>query len=183
MHWCITDSCAFWCPLGGHSVPFGVHLGFVRVLLRAPVTVCSRPRQPSGMRKKLTAASIIEMTRESTRTPLFWLLHDRHAELSETWQGNRVRWPVVCAWVTSCGITDKQGKALSPGAVKMTWRRVCAAVAEEQAAKPVPALVRSPAVTRPSYAMPQPASAQGDTSVEERMRLMKEKINRRSGRI
>ena len=133
------------------------------------------------MRKKLSTASIIQMTRETTRTPLFWMLHDRHAELSATWHGHRVKWPVVAAWVASCGITDKQGKAIQPGAIKMTWRRVCAAVAEEQAAKPAPTPVRSPAVPR-APAMPQPAPAQAIPSAEERIAKMQETIWRRSGR-
>ncbi len=136
------------------------------------------------MRKNLTIARLIQLTRETTRTPLFWLLYDRHAELSETWNGHRVKWPVVCAWIAACGVTDKQGKAIQPGAAKMCWRRVMAAKAEEeaeQAAKPTPAYVRSPAVTR-APARPQPAPAQGNDDVEERMRLMRATINRRSGR-
>jgi hypothetical protein len=89
--------------------------------------------------------------RDFVRTPLFWLLYDRHAELSEAWRGSRVRWPVVCAWVAAHGVTDREGKAIQPGAAKMCWRRVCAAKVEEQAeqaAKPTPAPVRSPAIPR-----------------------------------
>ena len=128
------------------------------------------------MRKKLTTASIIQLTRDTTRTPLFWLLYDRYAELSETWHGHRVKWPVVAAWVQACGLTDRQGKAIQPGAIKMTWRRVCAAKAEEQAAKPAPAPVRS------SYARPQPAPTQAQTSAEERVAALNAIIDRRSGR-
>lgn len=124
--------------------------------------------------------------RDFVRTPLFWLLYDHHAELSETWRGSRVRWPVVCAWVAARGVTDREGKAIQPGAAKMCWRRVMAAKAEEeeeaeQAAKPAPAYVRPPAVAR-APAMPQPAPAQGNDSVEERMRFMRATINRRFGR-
>lgn len=133
------------------------------------------------MRKNQKIDHLIQLTRETTRTPLFWLLHDHHEQLSGTWGGNRVRWPVVCGWVAACGITDKQGRALQPGAVKMTWRRVCAAKAEEQAAKPALVPVRSPAVTR-APAMPQPVPAQDIPSAEERIRKMQETVYRRTGR-
>lgn len=132
------------------------------------------------MSKKLPPIPI----RDFVRTPLFWLLYDHHAELSETWRGSRVRWPVVCAWATASGVTDREGRPLQPGAVKMCWRRVCAAKVEEQAeqtAKPTPAPVRSPVVNRVP-AMPQSAPAQRDDSVAERMALMTAKINQRSGR-
>lgn len=141
-----------------------------------PWAFAADPASLRVMKKNPTLDRLIQMTRETTRTPLFWLLYDRHAELSETWCGHRVRWPVVCAWVASCGVTDKQGKALAPGAVKMTWRRVCAAKAEEQAAKPAPAPVR------PSYARPQPAPTQAQTSAGERVAALNAIIDRRSGR-
>jgi hypothetical protein len=133
------------------------------------------------MRKNPKIDRLIQLTRETTRTPLFWLLHDHYDQLSETWRGNRVRWPVVCGWVAACGITDKHGRPLQPGAVKMTWRRVCAAKGEEQAAKPAPAPVRSPTVSR-APAMPQPAPAQAIPSAEERVAKLQETIYRRSGR-
>ena len=126
------------------------------------------------MRKNPKTDRLIQLTRETTRTPLFWLLHDHYDQLSETWRGHRVRWPVVCGWVAACGITDKQGRALQPGAVKMTWRRVCAAKAEEQAAEPAP--------VRSAYARPQPAPARTRMSAEEQVAALNAITDRRSGR-
>lgn len=136
------------------------------------------------MRKNPTLDRLIQMTRETTRTPLFWLLYDRHAELSEAWRGHRVRWPTVAAWVTACGLTDRQGKPIQPGAVKMTWRRVCAALAEEQAAKPVPAPVRSPPPTpaRGGYVVPRAPEPTEPYDPEKAMEAIRETIARRSGR-
>lgn len=122
--------------------------------------------------------------RDFVRTPLFWLLYDHHAELSETWRGSRVRWPVVCAWAAARGVADRQGKPIQPGAAKMCWRRVCAAKAEEgarQAARPRPAPA---APVRPSYAAPPrvPEPPLTDDEVQRRINSMRETIYRRSGR-
>ena len=133
------------------------------------------------MRKKLSTASIIQLTRETTRTPLFWLLYDRHAELSETWNGHRVKWPVVCAWITACGVTDKQGKAIQPGAAKMCWRRVCASKAQEQAEQQAK-LRPAPVPARPSYAALRPPEPKGEREVQEMVDGIRETIYRRSGR-
>ena len=127
--------------------------------------------------------------REAVRTPLFWLLYDNHARLSETWDGNRVRWATVCAWAAAHGVPDQP-----PDAVRMTWARVCAAKAHEKAkreAKQRPAPMRSPAVNHvPAIAPPpqsrsQPSAPQEtpQSDVERRMALMRAKINQRSGRL
>lgn len=152
--------------------------------------------------RKNPLADLARLARDVTRTPLFWLLYDRHAELSRAWAGHRVRWPVVAAWVAACGVTDKQGRAIQPGAVKMTWRRVCAARVEEEAraaakakpGAPRPAPAAAPPAARSSTAAPlpvrlspaplRPAEAlPTESEVQERINAMRETIYRRSGRV
>jgi len=127
--------------------------------------------------------------REAVRTPLFWLLYDNHARLSETWGSNRVKWPAVCAWAAAHGVSDQR-----PNAARMTWARVCSVRAQEKAdreAKQRPAHVRSPAASHaPAVAAPlpslpnrsQPTPAQGMASAEERVAALNAIIERRSGR-
>lgn len=128
--------------------------------------------------------------REAVRTPLFWLLYDNHARLSETWGSNRVRWPAVCAWAAAHGVPDQRSDA-----ARMTWARVCAVKAQEKAdreARQRPAHVRSPAVDQaPPVAAPalnrsQPAPAQSGPGQEfdpdEHIAKLKATIARRSGR-
>lgn len=128
--------------------------------------------------------------RKAVRTPLFWLLHDNHARLSEDWDGNRVRWATVCAWAAAHGVPDQQ-----PNAVRMTWARVCAAKAHEKAkreAKQRPAYVRSPATSHPPpvaapapnrshppLAQPNPGT---EFDIEQHLADVQATIARRSGR-
>lgn len=131
--------------------------------------------------------------REAVRTPLFWLLYDNHARLSEEWNGNRVRWATVCAWAAAHGVPDQP-----PNAVRMTWARVCAAKAHERAkreAKQRPAHARSPATSKaPPVAAPaanlpnrsHPPTAQinpgEEFDVEQHLADVQATIARRSGR-
>ncbi len=165
----------------------------VRVRWRAFVcafaaAVCSL----SAMRKTKPAPSLdlpAAPAREAVRTPLFWLLYDNHARLSETWSSNRVSWPAVCVWAAAHGVADQR-----PNAVRMTWARVCAVRAQEKAdreARQRPAHVRSPASNQtPGVVAPvvnppnrsQPAPAQGRASGAERVAALNAIINQRSGR-
>jgi len=186
MHWCISYS---------------------RVRSCAFVFVCVRPcafvfafaadvRSLRAMRKTKPTPSPDLPTapaREAVRTPLFWLLYDNHARLSENWAGNRVKWATVCAWAAAHGVPDQP-----PNAVRMTWARVCAEKAHERAkweAKPRPVHLRSPAVNQPpAVAVPvtnppnrsHPAPAQTNPGeefdVEQHLADIRATIAHRSGR-
>ena len=140
MQWCISDSRVRSCA-------------FVFAGVRSRAFVCAFAadvRSLRAMRKtKPTPSPDLPgaPAREAVRTPLFWLLYDNHARLSENWDGNRVRWATVCAWAAAHGVPDQPTNA-----VRMTWARVCAVKAHEKAkreAKPRPAHLRSPAISQP----------------------------------
>ncbi len=155
----------------------------------ACVRVRTRRLQLSGMRKtKPTPSPNLPAApaREAVRTPLFWLLYDSHARLSENWDGNRIRWAAVCAWAAAHGVPDQL-----PNAVRMTWARVCAAKAHEKAkreAKQRPAYARSPPTSQPppvaasSPNRSHPPPAQGAASAEDVVDELNAFIRRRSGR-
>lgn len=150
------------------------------------------------MRKKAAAPPALPPTilRDTTRSPLFWLLYEHHDALAETWRHRRANWLAVCAWAAEQQTTDRDGDPLKvdagrADAARKTWDRVCAVKAQEKAdreAKQRPAYARSPAISQaPPVAAPSPdrshpAPAQGMASAEERVAALNAFIRQRSGR-
>ena len=142
------------------------------------------------MRKKKAVPEVPETVLRSTeRSPLFWLLYEHHALLASRWEVQRADWRAVCAWAETQQAWDKTGRTPTPGTAQKTWQRVCLQHAREKAQReaqrrpsliPTPRQTLPPAVVAPTRAE-VPKTPQSD--VEERMALMKAKINRRSGRL
>ena len=157
------------------------------------------------MRKKAAAPPALPPTilRDTTRSPLFWLLYEHHDALAETWRHRRANWLAVCAWAAEQQTTDRDGEPLKvdaarADAARKTWERVCAVKAQEKAdreARQRPAYARSPAISKaPPVAAPavnplnrsHPAPAQTNPGeefdVEQHLADVQATIAHRSGR-
>ena len=104
------------------------------------------------MRKKPRPDPPIPDLLGTEHSPLYWLFHRRHAELTAIWKGERIRWPAVGAWAAEQEAWAGTGEPPKPETARKTWKRVCAAKAREQAerqAKQRPARVPTPRANVP----------------------------------
>lgn len=79
-------------------------------------------------------AALKALAQGPERSPLFWWMYNRHADLERLWTGQRVNWLNFCSQMAALGIMDQTGKPPIRKTAAKTWERVRQQKAREQAA-------------------------------------------------
>jgi hypothetical protein len=89
--------------------------------------------------KRDTEAILRTIERSEQRSSLFWWMVERHDEILQASERQRISWPAFCAEAAKRGLTDTRGRPPSEGNARETWRQARIAVANARkadAAKP-----------------------------------------------
>ena len=92
-------------------------------------------------RKRDSQAILRTIERSEQRSSLFWWMVERHDEILQASERQRISWPAFCTEAAKRGLTDTRGRPPSEGNARETWRQARIAVAnarKAEAAKPPP---------------------------------------------